>query len=198
MPDIIVQYYIVVNRGNPMALIGYARVSTQDQDLSAQLEQLKQAGCEKVFYGKQSGKSDDNQKKLQELIDYVREGDIVMLTKLDRMGRSLSKILITIEELQSKNVAVKTIDGQVDTNSDDPMQKAMTQLLGVFAELEHSIIVDRLQSGRERTGRKGGRTPILNEEKKKEVITLFRAGASKNKLSKDFGVSRATIMRVVA
>lgn len=197
MSIILVHNYIVMNKSFPMALIGYARVSTQDQDLSAQLEQLKQAGCSKVFYGKQSGKSDDNQKKLQELIDYVREGDTVILTKLDRMGRSLSKILLTIEELQGKNVAVKTIDGQVDTNSDNPMQKAMTQLLGVFAELEHSIIVDRLQSGRERTGRKGGRTPILSDEQKREVIARFKRGESKNKLSKDFGVSRATIMRVV-
>jgi DNA invertase Pin-like site-specific DNA recombinase len=180
-----------------MALIGYARVSTQDQDLAAQLESLEAAGCEEVFYGKQSGKSDENQKKLDELIRHVRKGDVVVLTKLDRMGRSLSKILSTIELLQAKDVAVRTLDGQVDTTSTNPMQKAMTQLLGVFAELEHSIIVDRLQSGRERTGRKGGRSKALNPEQEEEVREKFRSGTSKNKLSQQYKVSRATIMRTV-
>lgn len=180
-----------------MALIGYARVSTQDQNLSAQLEALTGYGCEKVFHGKQSGKSGDNDKKLQEMLEYVREGDTVCLTKLDRMGRSLNRILTTIQDLQDKGVQVVTLDGQVDTTSENPMQKAMTQLLGVFAELEHSIIVDRLQSGRERTGRLGGRKSVLSESQKREVRKLFKAGASKSQLAKDFEVSRATVMRVV-
>lgn len=178
-----------------MSLIGYARVSTQDQDLTAQVEALEAAGCQKIYHGKQSGKSDDNQKKLEELIDYVREGDTVLLTKLDRMGRSLNRILTTIQQLQDKGVAVRTLDGQVDTTSDNPMQKAMTQLLGVFAELEHSIIVDRLQSGRERTGRKGGKPKSLSAEQIAEVRKLHGEGLSQSKLSKEFGVSRMTIMR---
>lgn len=180
-----------------MALIGYARVSTQDQDLKAQLEALEAAGCTKIFHGKQSGQSDENQAKLREMMDYVREGDTVILTKLDRLGRSLSKILFTIEELQTKNVSVRTLDGQVDTSSNNPMQKAMTQLLGVFAELEHSIIVDRLQSGRERTGRKGGRSKALTDSQLKDVKRLFAKGVSKSKLAQQFSVSRATIMRAV-
>ena len=180
-----------------MALIGYARVSTQDQDLSAQLGALKESGCEKVYHGKQSGRSDDNARKLAEMIEYVRDGDTVVLTKLDRMGRSLSRILQTIEALQAKGVAVRTLDGQVDTISDNPMQKAMTQLLGVFAELEHSIIVDRLQSGRERTGRKGGAPNKLDDKQRGDVISRHKNGVSKSQLAKDYGVSRATIMRVI-
>jgi DNA invertase Pin-like site-specific DNA recombinase len=178
-----------------MALIGYARVSTADQDLSAQLDALKD--CEKVFYGKLSGKSDDNIAKLDELINYVREGDVVVLTKLDRMGRSLNMILSTIQQLQQKGVQVKTIDGQVDTTSDNPMQRAMTQLLGVFAELEHSIIVDRLQSGRERTGRKGGRHKALCDVQCQSVLKLFKSGSSISELSRKYGVARATIHRVI-
>lgn len=180
-----------------MALIGYARVSTQDQSLDAQLEALQAAGCTKVFNGKQSGKSDDNELRLRELLDYVREDDIVILTKLDRMGRSLNKILITIQSLQDKGVAVKTLDGQVDTTSANPMQKAMTQLLGVFAELEHSIIVDRLQSGRERTGRKGGRSRRLDSDQERKIRKNFQEGKSKSKLAQDFNVSRATILRII-
>ncbi|EOV0119069.1 recombinase family protein [Vibrio parahaemolyticus] len=181
-----------------MALIGYARVSTADQDLSAQLEALTAAGCQKIFYGKQSGKSDDNKKKLADLLNYVREGDIVVLTKLDRMGRSLNMILATIQKLQEQGVQVKTLDGQVDTTSDNAMQRAMTQLLGVFAELEHSIIVDRLQSGRERTGNKGGRKSAINEALRKEIKKKLADGASISALARQYRTSRTTIYRIKA
>lgn len=179
-----------------MALIGYARVSTQDQCLESQLEALTAAGCQKVFYGKQSGKSDDNKNKLAELLNYVREGDIVVLTKLDRMGRSLNLILATIQQLQEQGVLVKTLDGQVDTTSDNAMQRAMTQLLGVFAELEHSIIVDRLQSGRERTGNKGGRKSAINEVQREEIKQKIANGSSISAVAREFNTSRATIHRV--
>ncbi|WP_257001238.1 recombinase family protein [Vibrio coralliilyticus] len=185
-----------IRTGGKMALIGYARVSTKDQNLEAQLEALTAAGCLKIFYGKQSGKSDDNRKKLDELLDYVREGDVVVLTKLDRMGRSLNMILATIQQLQEQGVQVKTLDGQVDTTSDNAMQRAMTQLLGVFAELEHSIIVDRLQSGRERTGNKGGRKSAINETQREEIKQKLAAGVSVSAIAREYNTSRATVHRV--
>ncbi|PMG72110.1 resolvase [Vibrio lentus] len=180
-----------------MALIGYARVSTKDQNLDAQLEALTAVECQKIFYGKQSGKSDDNKQKLNELLDYVREGDVVVLTKLDRMGRSLNMILVTIQRLQDQGVQVKTLDGLVDTTSDNAMQRAMTQLLGVFAELEHSIIVDRLQSGRERTGNKGGRKSAINETKREEIKQKLTDGTSISSLAREYCTSRASIHRVI-
>ncbi|EDL53570.1 resolvase/integrase-like protein [Vibrio mediterranei AK1] len=180
-----------------MSLIGFARVSTQDQNLEAQMEALKDAGCIRVFHGKQSGKSDDNAKKLDELIDFVRDGDVVVVTKLDRLGRSLNIILDAITRIQTKGAEVKTLDGQVDTSADDAMRKAMTQLLGVFAELEHSIIVDRLQSGRERTGKLGGRKPSLTEDQRSEAKVMFSDGQSISAIAKHYEVSRATIMRIV-
>lgn len=184
-------------QGDEMALIGYARVSTKDQNLEAQLEVLTAAGCQKLFYGKQSGKSDDNRKKLNELFDYVREGDVVVLTKLDRMGRSLNMILATIHQLQEQGVQVKTLDGQVDTTSDNAMQRAMTQLLGVFAELEHSIIVDRLQSGRERTGNKGGRKSVLTIPQRAEVRAKIAEGAPISSVARDYKTSRTTVYRLL-
>ncbi|PKH59329.1 resolvase [Shewanella sp. Choline-02u-19] len=180
-----------------MALIGYARVSTKDQNLEAQLAALTASGCQKIFYGKQSGKSEKNNKKLAELLNYVRKDDVVILTKLDRIGRSLSMILSTIQQLQQKGVQVRTIDGQVDTTSDNAMQRAMTQLLGVFAELEHSIIVDRLQSGREHTGKKGGRKSTINEAQRNEIKVKFAAGYSISALAREFDTSRATIHRTL-
>lgn len=186
-----------IRTGENMAIIGYARVSTVDQDLSAQLEALAKAGCQKIFYGKQSGKSADNKNKLAELLHYVREGDTVVLTKLDRMGRSLNIILATIQQLQEQGVQVKTLDGQVDTTSENAMQRAMTQLLGVFAELEHSIIVDRLQSGRERTGKKGGRKSALCDAQRSDIKKRFAYGSSISALAREYGTSRATIHRVI-
>ncbi|EIA1494023.1 recombinase family protein [Vibrio parahaemolyticus] len=180
-----------------MSFIGFARVSTQDQNLDAQIEALTEAGCIRIFHGKQSGKSDDNKAKLDELIDYVRDGDVVVITKLDRLGRSLNIILDAITRIQAKGAQVKTLDGQVDTSADDAMRKAMTQLLGVFAELEHSIIVDRLQSGRERTGKKGGRRPLLSDDQKKLAVSRLNSGDSISQIAKDMDVSRATVMRVV-
>ncbi|MEL4272709.1 recombinase family protein [Shewanella xiamenensis] len=179
-----------------MALIGYARVSTQDQSLDAQINALTNAGCVKIYHGKQSGKSDDNWKKLDELIDYSREGDVVVVTAFDRLGRSLNQVLSKVDTLSKKGVHIKTLDGQIDTSNGSPMAKAFTQLLGVFAELEHSIITDRLQSGRVRTGKLGGRTPKLSPEQRKEVKMRLRNGESKLKLSKEFGVSRATILNI--
>lgn len=177
-------------------LIGYARVSTQDQNLDAQLEQLKEAGCVEVFYGKQSGKSDDNASKLAEMVKYARKGDAILVTKFDRLGRSLKQVLDIVEQLQKKGVTIRTLDGQVDTSNDSPMARAFTQLLGVFAELEHGFIVDRLQSGRERTGKKGGRKPKLTEEQITEVKIKLGQSISKVKLSKEYGVSRATILNI--
>lgn len=182
-----------------MSLIGFARVSTQDQNLDAQIESLTDAGCIEIIYGKQSGKSDDNKQKLEELIRFVRKGDVVVVTKLDRLGRSLNIILDAITRIQAKGAEVKTLDGQVDTSANDAMRKAMTQLLGVFAELEHSIIVDRLQSGRERTGKKGGRKPTLSDEQKSKAKRLYDGGdgESISEIARQMNVSRMTIMRVV-
>ena len=180
-----------------MALIGYARVSTQDQNLSTQIEQLTQAGCTKIFHGKQSGKSDDNLSKLREMVEYCREGDIVLVTKFDRLGRSLNQILETVQKLQSKGVMVRTLDGQVDTSNDTPMAKAFTQLLGVFAELEHGMITDRLQSGRQRTGRLGGRPSKLTPDQRQTIKLRHTQGESQTSLAKEYGVSRATIINIV-
>ncbi|MCH2089725.1 MAG: recombinase family protein, partial [Pseudoalteromonas sp.] len=88
-----------------MAQIGYARVSTQEQDLEAQVEALERHGCEKIFSGKQSGNSLDNVKKLDDLLDYIREGDVVCVTKLDRLGRSLKGIMTAIDGIHAKGAA---------------------------------------------------------------------------------------------
>ncbi len=90
-------------------LIGFARVSTKEQDLENQRQLLRQAGCEKIIHGKQSGASTQNEAKLKELVEFVREDDVVVVAKLDRLGRSLKAILQTIEEIHDKGAMLKTL-----------------------------------------------------------------------------------------
>ena len=178
-------------------LIGYARVSTQDQSLEHQIEVLNEAGCTKVFSGKHGGTSKTNEEALAQLTDYVRDGDTVVVTKLDRLGRSLRQVLQTIETLRAKGASLKALEQPVDTSKDDAFSNAMLQLLGVFAEMERTFIVERTQAGRQASGKLGGRPPKLDDVARKSVKAKFAAGASKNALSQEFGVSRLTIKRIV-
>ncbi|BBC40711.1 recombinase family protein [Photobacterium damselae subsp. piscicida] len=175
-----------------MSLIGFARVSTQQQDLTAQLEKLTAYGCVKIFQGKHSGKAETNKQALAELLAYAREGDTVVVTKLDRLGRSLSQVLVTLDELKAKGINLVAID----TSKDDAMSTAMVQLLGVFAEMERNFIVSRTTEGKALSGNYGGRPPKLTKEQRKEIKTKLKQGVSKVALSKEYKVSRATILNI--
>ena len=179
------------------ALIGWARVSTVDQSLDNQIEQLQQTGCIKVFSNKHSGAGAKNAEALKQLVDYVREGDTVVVTKLDRLGRSLRQVLQTIEAIRDKGAELRALEQPVDTSKQDAFSNAMLQLLGVFAEMERTFIVERTQAGREATGRKGGRPLKLSEDVRAKIVAEFGKGASKNALSQKYGVSRLTIKRIV-
>jgi DNA invertase Pin-like site-specific DNA recombinase len=185
-----------------MAFIGFARVSTKEQDLSAQIERLQAAGCDEIFSGKQSGASDENERKLDELIRYIRQSDTFVVTKLDRLGRSLKMVLDTIDRIHQKNATQKTLDGAIDTSNNSPFAKAQSSLIGTFAQLERDLIVSRTGEGRERAMQKGvnfGRKPKLNPKQIKEINKLraIGKGLSINKRSQKFGVSRMTISRVL-
>jgi DNA invertase Pin-like site-specific DNA recombinase len=179
-----------------MALIGFARVSTQMQDLTIQLKALEAQGCEKIFQGKHSGKADTNKQALVELLDYARNGDVVVVTKMDRLGRSLSQVLNVLDMLKDKGVTLKAIDQGIDTTKKDPINTAMVQLLVMFAEMERNFIVTRTAEGRHATGNYGGRKPKLSPEQREEVKQRLVKGDSKVKLSKAYGVSRATILNI--
>ena len=178
-------------------LIGWARVSTQDQSLELQHKALEDAGCSKVFGGKHSGVSSKHDDELTKLIDYVRDGDTVVVTKLDRLGRSLKQVLQTIDALKAKGVHLKALAQPIDTSKEDAFSNAMLQLLGVFAEMERTFIVERTKAGREATGRRGGRPHKLDEITRKKIMGEFAKGASKNHLSQKYLVSRLTIKRIV-
>jgi DNA invertase Pin-like site-specific DNA recombinase len=180
-------------------LIGYARVSTKEQDLDSQLEALTKAGCQKVIHGKQSGSSKENDQKLAELVEYVRDGDVVVVTKLDRLGRSLKMILQTLEDIHGKGAMLKTLDGSIDTSQETPFSKAMVSLIGTFAELERNLIVSRTSEGREyakRQGVKFGRKPSMSEAEQRQAMKKLKAGQSVRATAIEFGVTRQTLYRV--
>lgn len=179
-----------------MALIGFARVSTQQQDLTAQIEKLEAAGCSKIFKGKHSGKADTNKEALSQLLEYVREGDTVVVTKMDRLGRSLSQVLNTLDSLEQRGIKLLAIDQAVDTSKDDPMSKAMVQLLGMFSEMERNFIVSRTSEGKAQSGNYGGRPSKLTTEQRQQIKSKLAKGISKVALSKEYGVSRATILNI--
>ena len=199
-----------------MAKIGYARVSTLRQDLSEQITALKKFGCEKIFSGKFSGKDKDededletiltrvkqNKVQLDKMLNYVREGDIVVVTKIDRLGRSLIQCLKTLDYFKQNKIGFVALDQGIDTTKrKDPMAMAMIHLLGLFAELERNFIVERTQGGKlakiESGDLKaiGGRPKKLSEKMEERLAKDIKKKLSINELSKKYEVSRATISR---
>ncbi|MDG6343979.1 recombinase family protein [Glaesserella parasuis] len=185
-----------------MALIGYARVSTLKQDLNEQIVELEKFGCTKIFSGKHSGKAEKNEEPLNELLNYIREGDTVVVTKLDRLGRSLSQCLKVLDILTVNKIGFIALNQGIDTTKrKDPMAMAMIHLLGLFAELERNFIVERTQGGKlakiESGDLKaiGGRPKTLSEKDEKRLLKDIQKSYSLTKLAEKYEVSRATISR---
>lgn len=186
-----------------MAKIGYARVSTRKQDLTEQLTALKNSGCEKIFSGKFSGNVSndlDPQTQLSKMLNYIREGDLVVVTRLDRLGRSLNQCLKVFDVLRRKNVGFIALEQGIDTTKRfDPMTMAMIHLLGVFAELERSFIVERTQEGKKAKiaagdlKAKGGRPPKVTAIIKSKIMLDFEKGLSLSQVCKKYNLSRSTV-----
>lgn len=183
-----------------MALIGFARVSTQQQDLTEQIRLLKEYGCTKIFAGKHSGKADQNKEQIDELLNYVREGDVVVVTKLDRLGRSLTQCLNTLEFFKKNTIGFIAILQGINTRvQDNPMGTALIQLLGIFAELERNFIVERIQEGKRvkiaagNLEAKGGRPRKVTPVIKSKIMLDFEKGASLSQVCKKYTLSRSTV-----
>ena len=183
-----------------MAKIGFARVSTNQQDLTIQLDALKQEKCEPIFFGKQSGASDANNAKLAELLDYIRCGDVIYVTKLDRLGRSLKSVLSTIEAIHHKGATIKSLDGVIDTSNQSPFAKAMVNLIGTFAQLERDLIISRTKEGRLaaiQSGRSLGRPKFINEAEREKIKNALKSESHNiSQLAAIHNVSRTTIRRI--
>ena len=142
--------------------IGYARVSTQEQDLALQLDSLAKEGCEKIFQEKASGAQRDRP-ELKAALDYMRKGDTLVVWKIDRLARSIKQLIETIESFQERGIGLKSLQDPIDTSS--PSGKLVFHIFAALAEFERGVIRERttagLRAARER-GRVGGRPPALS------------------------------------
>lgn len=179
-----------------MALIGYARVSTSDQTTDAQRDALTTAGCIKIFADEGVSGSLRDRPALADALDYLREGDTLVVTKLDRAGRSLANLLTLISTLAERGIAFRSLGEAIDTST--ASGRLLLHVLGAIAEFERDLIRDRTQAGLEsarRQGRTGGRPVKVTADKLEAARLLIDGGASVSAAAKAVGVSRASLYR---
>jgi len=178
-----------------MSIYGYARVSTTDQDLSIQIEALKAAGCEIVRSEKQTGTSLAKRSELRTLLDFIREGDTLIVTRIDRLARSVKDLQDIVHELRQKGAMLKATEQPIDTST--PADKAFLDMLGVFAEFETNLRKERQMEGIAKAKADGvykGRKPSIPVE---EVRKLAAQGIGATEISKRLGIGRASVYRLL-
>jgi DNA invertase Pin-like site-specific DNA recombinase len=172
---------------------GYARVSTDDQKADLQIAALEKAGCEHVFTDTTSGSS-SKRPELTRCLVSLRAGDVLVVWKLDRLGRSLSHLVEVLSDLQKRGVAFLSLTEAIDTES--AAGRLMGHILGALAEFERSLIVERTQAGlkaAKQRGQKLGRRPSLSEDQRKHARKLLDKGHSPAAVAKLLNVCRATL-----
>ena len=178
-----------------MATVGYARVSSTGQSLDVQLDKLKD--CDRVFQEKQSGRT-DKREQLQQCLDYVRDCDIFVVTKLDRLGRSTRDLLNIVNRLESKGVQLKVLDQNLDTGT--PAGKLMFTMLGAIAEFENDLRRERQADGIALAKSRGvllGRKSKLTKEQVDEMRQKRQRGVLIKNLMSDYGLSKASVYRLM-
>ena len=178
-----------------MAIIGYARASTEDQKLEAQIEQLKEAKCTRIYQEKISGVKVDRP-ELVAMLDYVREGDTVVVTKLDRIARSTKHLLEITDSLKKKKVVFKVLNINFDTST--PTGKLMQTMLAAVAEFEREMMLERQAEGIRIAKAKGkfkGRKPTARA-KGDEVMKFLADGLTKEAVAEKVGISVASVYRI--
>jgi DNA invertase Pin-like site-specific DNA recombinase len=174
--------------------IGYIRVSSFDQNEGRQLEK---ENLDRIFTDKASGK-DTNRPQLQELLQFVREGDLVLVHSMDRLARNLDDLRKLVKSLTSNGVSIRFIKEGLTFNNDEdsPMSNLLLSVMGAFAEFERSLINERQREGIELAKKKGiykGRKRSLSAEEVCVLNERAKAGNNKSELAKEFGISRQTL-----
>jgi DNA invertase Pin-like site-specific DNA recombinase len=177
--------------------LGYARVSTYEQNLVSQEQELKKAGCTEIYTDKLSAK-DIQRPQLEELLNYVRKGDILVVTKLDRLARSTKDLLSIVDRIEQKGVSLKVLNINLDTST--ATGKLMLTMLGAIAEFERGIMLERQREGiaiAKAENKYKGRKPI-DIDKLYEVQNLVGEGMSVTAASKQVGISRITYYKAMS
>lgn len=182
-----------------MTTYGYARVSTTDQHLDAQIEQLTAAGCTTVYQEKASGsKAGAKRPQLAALLAAVQKGDMVVVSKIDRIARSTRDLLNMIGDLETQGVTFKVLDSPIDTSS--TFGSLMLQIIGAIAEFERRLLLDRQKDGISRARAeglyKGKAATVTVGDTAKRVQAMLDMGLSKQRVADQTGVSLASVYRI--
>lgn len=179
-------------------LIGYARVSTIDQNSSLQLDALKAAGCGRVFTDVGVNGNAKKRPSLDKALVALKPGDVLTVWKLDRLGRSLSHLIRLINDLAARSIGFSSLSEAIDTTS--PQGKLLLHVLGALAEFERSLVIERTRAGlvaaRQR-GTKVGRKPKLTTDQIEQAKKLIDTGESPSRVARSIGVSPATLYRAI-
>jgi DNA invertase Pin-like site-specific DNA recombinase len=160
----------------PVSHIGYARVSTLDQDPALQLDALNAAGCSKIFEDRISGARADRP-GLRQALDYARDGDVLIVWKLDRLGRSLPHLIETVAALEKRGVGFRSLTEAIDTTT--PGGRLVFHLFGALGQFERDLIQERTRAGLAAAaarGRKGGRKPVVSADKLARARSMVAKG----------------------
>lgn len=183
-----------------MADIGYARVSTADQSLDLQLKAFADAGIAKVFSDHGVSGTLASRPELDKALAYVRDGDVLVVWKLDRLGRSTKNVLEVIERLKNQGVGFRSLTEGLDTTG--PMGQAMLTVLAAFNQLERDVIVERTRAGlaaAKAKGRVGGRPKVMDLKKTNTARTLYESGNhTVAEIATMLGVGTATVYRYLS
>ena len=178
-----------------MAIVGYARVSSTGQSLELQLEQLKAAGCEKVFSEKKSGRRADDRPALHDALDYLRDGDVFVVTRLDRLARSIVDLRNIVDRLETKKVGFQVLQQSINTTA--PEGRLLLNLVGSFAEFENDIRRERQREGIDRAkaaGRYNGRPRSIDRDM---VNKLKAEGVGPAEIARQLKIGRASVYRML-
>jgi DNA invertase Pin-like site-specific DNA recombinase len=178
-------------------LIGYARVSTQDQNLELQRKALIDAGCEKIFDDKVSGSRSDRP-GLAQALEFLRDGDTLVVWKLDRLGRSVKHLVDLVGELREQGVQFRSLTDAIDTAT--PSGRFFFHVMASLAEMERELTVERTKAGLEvarSLGRVGGRKRKMTDSKIESAKKLLASGVPPRDVAKNLGVSVPTLYRWV-
>jgi DNA invertase Pin-like site-specific DNA recombinase len=182
-----------------MARIGYARVSSTDQNFDGQIERLQATDCSKIFAEKLSGKSTNGRHELTKAFKALRPGDVLVITKLDRLARSIRDLLSIIDQLRAGGVMLKALDDTwLDTTS--PHGELIFTIMGAMAEFERKLIRQRCEEGIKRAkaqGKQFGRPAALDVGQRRKIAERHANGESMAVLARDYSCGVATIFRTL-
>lgn len=180
-----------------MTRIGYARVSTTEQDLALQRDALTGAGCQKIFEDRVSGTTTDRP-GLNEALGYLREGDVLVVWKLDRLGRSMSHLIDTVQNLDGRHVGLHSLTEQIDTTT--PGGRLIFHLFGALGQFERDLIRERTRAGlraAQARGRRGGRKPVITEDKLTRARELIGRGLTVREAAARVRVGKTVLYKVI-